>query len=293
MKIVLFGAGGQLGRTFMDVAQFHKINVSAYARSEADITNENTVLAILQEEKPDYVVNAAAYTAVDKAETEHELAFQINEAAVKNIALACKKYNTTLIHLSTDYVFDGEKNSAYVEDDTSNPINVYGLSKWKGEEVVRQTLEQYIILRVSWVFGLYGNNFVKTMLKLGREREAFNIVSDQVGCPTSTENISEIILEIINHLETKESNPFGTYHYCDSPVTNWHAFANKIFSEAKKYQPLKIKQVNAIKAVDYPTPAKRPMNSQMNCELIKSTFNIEQRSWEQSLNKLVKDLIEQ
>jgi len=293
MKIVLFGAGGQLGRTFTVVTQSQEIKVSSYPRDKADITNRKIIFSILERENPDYVVNAAAYTAVDKAEAEQERAFLINEVGVKNIAEACKKYNATLIHISTDYMFDGENSAAYIENDKPNPINVYGLSKWKGEEAVRQALDQHIILRVSWVFGLYGNNFVKTMLKLGSEREALNIVSDQIGCPTSTENISNVILEIIDHLETKSNKPFGTYHYCDSPVTNWHAFAKKIFSEAEKYQPLKIKQVNAIKTVDYPTPAKRPMNSQLNCELIKSTFDIEQRSWEKSLNKLVKELIEQ
>jgi len=290
MKIVLFGAGGQLGRTFSDIAQNRAIHLSAYTRSEVDITNENAVLSVLQKEQPDYVVNAAAYTAVDKAETDQAAAYGVNEIGVKNIALACKKNNVTLIHISTDYVFDGEKSHAYKEDDKPKPINVYGLSKWQGEEAVRRILDQHIILRVSWVFGFYGHNFVKTMLKIGQEREALNIVSDQLGCPTSTEHISEVILAIIDHLQTRDNKPYGTYHYCDSPVTNWHSFAKKIFSEAEKYQSLKIKQINAIDTADYPTPAKRPMNSQINCDRIKSEFDIEQRPWEQSLEKIVKEL---
>jgi len=290
MKVVLFGAAGQLGRTFSDIAQNRAIHLSAYTRSEVDITNEYAVLSVLQKEQPDYVVNAAAYTAVDKAETDQAAAYGVNEIGVKNIAFACKKNNATLIHISTDYVFDGKKSHAYKEDDEPNPVNVYGLSKCKGEEAVHYIIDQHIILRVCWVFGLYGHNFVKTMLKLGQEREALNIVSDQLGCPTSTEHISEVILAIIDHLHTKESKPYGTYHYSDSPVTNWHCFAKKIFSEAVKYQPFKIKQINAIGTADYPTPAKRPVNSQMNCDRIKSEFDIEQRSWEQSLEKIVKEL---
>jgi len=293
MKILLLGAGGQLGNTFIDVANKNNIDITAFNRSELDITDANALETVFTGIKPDFVVNAAAYTAVDKAETEHDQAFLINETGPKNIALACAKFDATLIHISTDYVFNGEKQSAFREDDITDPINAYGLSKWRGEEAVRNTLNKHIILRVSWVFGLHGNNFVKTMLQLAKERAELNIVGDQYGCPTATESISKVILTIIEQLNNGKDDVYGTYHYCDKPVTNWYEFAQQIFAEAEEYGQLKLTKTNKISTKQYTTPAKRPRNSEMDCSLIKKTFGIEQYDWQQALNKVIKELEQQ
>jgi dTDP-4-dehydrorhamnose reductase len=295
MKIVLLGANGQLGLTFVEVCKSNSdINLHAYTRDDIDITSETQLQQVLDTVKPEFVVNAAAYTAVDLAESEPLVAYQVNETAVRNIARACKKVSAALIHISTDYVFDGENKDAYVESDATHPRGIYGKSKLKSEEAIREVLEQHIILRVSWVFSAYRNNFVKTMLRLGKELESLGIVSDQQGSPTSTKHISQVILKIIAYLKTHSHSdkPYGTYHYCDKPFTNWFAFAEKIFQEAEKYQPLMVKQVNAITTDDYPTPAKRPMNSRLNCQLIEKTFGIKQYAWEESLKQVVKEIMQ-
>jgi len=291
MKILITGAGGQLGQTLSKkTADLHETVV--LDRRSLDITNLPDVEKIIEETKPECVINAAAYTAVDKAETETELAFEINRDGPKNLAIVCAKFDIPLIHVSTDYVFNGEKSSPYVETDEICPINVYGESKWQGEEAVRTACDKHIILRVSWVFGLYGHNFVKTIQRLARELEEFKIVADQQGCPTATENISRVILRIVDKFSDNDFSNYGTYHYCDSPATNWCEFAKVITEETSVYEDLMVKNILPNTTAGYPTPAARPQNSRMDCSKLQRDFGIEQYAWRDALKKMIKDLHE-
>jgi len=291
MKLLITGAGGQLGQTFTQLAAENH-EVIALDRNGLDITDEKAVAQKIADESPDFVISAAAYTAVDKAETEKELALAINQDGAKNLALACAQQNIPLIHLSTDYVFNGEKETAYIESDSSDPINYYGESKWRGEEAVRSALREHIILRVSWVFGFYNANFVKTMQRLAREREELKVVADQLGCPTSTENISKVLMQIVDQINQSGFDQYGTYHYCDLPESNWFEFASAIINETRKYETLAVKNILPITTEDFPTPAKRPRNSRMDCSRLKEVFDIDQYSWQVALEKLVKELSE-
>ncbi|MDX2164825.1 MAG: dTDP-4-dehydrorhamnose reductase [Gammaproteobacteria bacterium] len=266
MKILVTGAKGQVGSEIIKRLP----NCVAYDRDELDITDIKQIRNKIQEHMPNVVINCAAYTAVDKAESESDLAFLINKTGPENLAKVCEENKIFLMHLSTDYIFDGTKNAPYVETDQANPQSVYGESKWQGEEAVRKYCKNYLILRVSWVFGEYGHNFVKTMLRLAKEKTELKIVSDQVGCPTYAGDIADVLLSI-------SKNPkIGTYHYCGKPVTNWYEFAKVI---------LKDKDINIIpiKTTDYPTLAKRPQNSVLNCDLFTRTFNIGLSEWQNGL----------
>lgn len=291
MKLLITGAGGQLGQTLSQMAS-NQYDVIAYDRHSLDITDAKAVEGVITEIKPDCVVNAAAYTAVDKAETEKEQALAINRDGSANLAKVCAEQNIPLIHISTDYVFNGDKKTPYNEADDADPINVYGESKWAGEEAVRKTHAAHIILRVSWVFGFYGNNFVKTIQRLARERNELRVVADQQGCPTSTENISNVLLRIIEQVKQPGFEEFGTYHYCDAPDSNWHEFASAIVAETKKYETLAVENIQAITTEEFPTPAKRQSNSRMDCSKLKQVFGIERYSWQDALKKLVKELSE-
>lgn len=294
MKILVTGAGGQLGQTFVElcnaISEGKTIEVCVCNRAALDISNYSEVLAKIKQEKPDYVVNAAAYTAVDKAESDQEAAYLVNHTGAENLAKACAESNVSLIHISTDYVFDGSKAEPYLETDLAKPTGIYGLSKFRGEEAVRTHLERHIILRVSWVFGVYGNNFVKTIQRLAREREELKIVEDQQGCPTSTENISKVILAIIDKMNSASFEQYGTYHYCDEPESNWFEFANAIVDETRKHEELAVKEIKAIPSSEFPTPAARPMNSRLDCSKLKKIFNIDQHSWRLALGKMIAGL---
>lgn len=280
MKVLVTGANGQVGQEVVLLGQKKAWHVLAYSSQNLNITNAQQIADYMLKEKPDFVVNAAAYTKVDLAEDEKEQAFLVNATGVENLAKACKAQNAPLIHLSTDYIFDGKKPEAYVETDTANPQNAYGASKWAGEEVLRSIWENHIILRVSWVFGQHGNNFVKTMLKL-KDKDQLKIVADQQGSPTGARHIAEVIIKIIENLDCQ----FGTYHYTDAPFTTWYDFAKTIFDEAKL---LCHPELIAIAASEYPTKALRPLNSKLDCTKIKTTFGISQRLWNEELIQCLK-----
>jgi len=289
MKILITGAGGQLGQTLsVRMAEVHE--TLALDRKAFDITNRSMVDNIIAKNQPDCVINTAAYTAVDKAEDERSLAIKINRDGPENLAKVCEKYDIPLIHISTDYVFDGEKKSPYIENDVTKSINVYGESKGLGELAVREHCRKHIILRVSWVFGVHGHNFVKTIQRLSRELSTLNIVSDQQGCPTSTDNISSVLLRITDQIKSPDFDGWDTYHYCDTPESNWFEFAKVIVAETQKYETLAIKQLGSKLTVDYPTPAKRPKNSRMNCQKLKNQFGIAQYSWPEALKQMIKEL---
>ena len=286
MRILLTGANGQVGTEIK--RQGNGLALTSLDKHALDITDRAAVMDTFAVHKPTMVINAAAYTAVDKAETEPELAFNINQEGSLNLALACQKFKIPLIHLSTDYIFDGTKTSPYHEDDRACPIGVYAQSKWEGEQVIRKTIDQHLILRVSWVFGRQGQNFVKTILRLAQEREILTVVADQFGAPTYANNIAETVLALTTQL--KQNPAFGTYHYTNAPTTTWHAFATAIVQTAQPYYSLKTTTIQPIKTEDFPTKAKRPSNSCLDCAKIASVFNIQQQSWQLGLQALIKAL---
>lgn len=290
MKILLLGANGQVGRELPEVVQRSEdksVEVVALGRSQLDVTQETMVKQQISAIQPSIVINAAAYTAVDQAEKEPEAVFAVNRDAPGYIAKACANNNIPLIHISTDYVFDGEKEGAYQEEDSINPQSVYGKSKWEGEEAVRQNLVNHIILRTSWVFGVYGKNFVYTMIRLARQNEELRIVNDQQGCPTSAASIASALVAISLQIDNGENVGWGTYHYCGKPKTTWFQFAKAIFDCSKHKLDYKVKNVLPISTDEFPTPARRPQNSTLNCNKIRAAFHIEQADWKQDLQAML------
>ncbi|TDG37674.1 dTDP-4-dehydrorhamnose reductase [Pedobacter changchengzhani] len=278
-KILVIGAGGQLGQCLKTVANRRGIDeISFPAEQEANILNEEGLNILLQHEKPKYVINCAAYTAVDKAEDEVDLAKAVNEIGAGNLAEACKNSNATLIHVSTDFVFEGNEVKLLKEDDIANPINVYGVTKLAGEKLVESILPEHFIVRTSWLYSEYGNNFTKTMLKLGAERDELNIIADQIGTPTYAIDLANAIFDII----ALESNAFGIYHYSNEGITSWYDFAKAIFDISKTDV-----KVNPIPGSAYPTKAIRPAFSVMDKSKIKNTFNITIPYWRDSLVECV------
>src|SRR3990167_1815235 len=250
MKILVTGAHGQIGREICELAQHHH-EVFAYPKSQLDINHPRQIEQSLSTCLPDVVINTAAYTAVDKAEQEYELAFAINREGVKNLALACKQYQIPLLHISTDYIFNGAKSFPYLEDDLASPLNIYGQSKWQGEEALRECYQQHIILRTSWVFGQFSHNFVKTILRLASEKKELRIVSDQIGCPTAAAAIAQTLLDIAQQIQYGKKF-WGTYHYCSHPPVSWYEFAQEILNQGQIYLPLVTETVSPIKTEHYP-----------------------------------------
>jgi dTDP-4-dehydrorhamnose reductase len=293
MKILLTGKNGQVGfelaKKLITLGE-----VIATDREELDLTNTDAIRAFIDQTKPDIIINPVAYTAVDKAESEPEMAYQINVTAPEVLAEKASELNIPLVHFSTDYVFDGLKKEAYVEADKTNPQSVYGKTKCEGEEKIR-THEKHIILRTSWVFGSHGNNFLKTMLRLIQEKDSLNIVGDQWGSPTSGSMLADVTFKIVDGiLKNKNFNDYGTYHVTNEGETNWHAYASLIASEAMKLH-LKVTctpdKIHPILSSEYPTAAKRPSNSRLNTDKLKKTFMLELPYWESELKRVLKEII--
>lgn len=280
MNILITGAGGQVGQELQKLLP----DAHALTHSQLDISNVLAVQNAVQTIQPQIIINAAAYTAVDRAEEESEKAHLINHIGAKNLAIAAQQQNAILLHISTDYVFDGNKTEPYSETDASNPQSVYGKSKLLGEQAVLQHCEKAMILRTAWVFGRYGKNFVKTMLQLGTTHNHLRIVADQFGSPTEAQDIA-------NALICMAKNPqFGIYHYSGMPYVSWFEFAQKIFQAAEKQSILHAPQLEAITSEEYPTAAKRPKNSRLNLDKITNTFGILPCDWQSHLNDLKKYL---
>ncbi|MCG8706890.1 dTDP-4-dehydrorhamnose reductase [Brenneria sp. 4F2] len=281
MKVLLTGANGQLGRCFQDRLP-EGWQVWATDAVELDITKREDVMDAVKNYQPDVIVNAAAYTAVDKAESEPVLAALINETGPENLALAAKEVGARLVHVSTDYVFDGTATRPYVETDPTNPLGVYGKTKLDGENAVSRVLPDAIIIRTAWVFSEYGNNFVKTMLRLAKDRDELGIVADQRGCPTYAGDIAQAIIDL---LQKKADG--GIYHFCGDEEISWHGFAEVIFSQALKKGTLaKIPQVKPITTEQYPTPASRPAYSSLNCNKIEK-LGVKPSNWEQAISDII------
>ncbi|SHK31807.1 dTDP-4-dehydrorhamnose reductase [Epilithonimonas mollis] len=282
-RILVIGGNGQLGHCLQKLApKYHDLyDFNFTGSSVLDITDYKQVDLVFAEYQPDFVINASAYTAVDLAETEVENAFAVNAEGVGNLASVCKDNNAILIHVSTDYVFDGETNLNYAEDDFTNPIGVYGTSKRKGEELALDNNPETVILRTSWLYSEFNKNFVKTMLHLFEVKDQLGIVGDQFGQPTNANDLAEAIMDIID----SGKKVFGIYHFSNYPETTWFDFANKI----KEFSGSEIK-LKSITTEEFPTPAKRPKRSTMSLDKIENDYNIEPKHWEKSLRDCIEIL---
>ena len=288
MTLLLTGADGQVGREIQRLALQDDHPIVALNRRGLDITDADAVMQVVRETGPAMIVNAAAYTAVDKAEDEPALAFRVNRDGAANLARAAGEAGIPLVHLSTDYVFDGTSPRPYLETNLVAPIGVYGHSKWEGEEAIRQRLHHHLIIRVSWVFGVHGNNFVKTMLRLAGERHALRVVADQRGGPTYAGHIAALILDLYRQIVNQETISWGTYHFCGSPVTSWHAFAEAILHTGRQKGLLdRSVAVHPIATADYPTRARRPANSALDCRKIDAYFGIHLKAWQAGLDDML------
>ena len=281
-KILVIGAAGQLGQCLKTVAARRGVNEIVFpTEKEANILEKEQLIDLLNHEKPAFVINCAAYTAVDKAEDEQEICKAINETGAINLAKACLVSNATLIHVSTDFVFEGNEVKLLKEDDIAKPINVYGQTKLDGELALAKILPEHYILRTSWLYSEYANNFVKTMLKLGADRDELNVIADQVGTPTYAIDLANAIFDII----FAGKKDYGIYHYSNEGVTSWFDFATAIFAISNT-----VVKVNPIPGSAYPTKAVRPSFSVMDKSKIKNTFNLTIPYWRDSLVECIKKL---
>jgi dTDP-4-dehydrorhamnose reductase len=274
--ILVFG-NGQLGQELTRMGVAGRVPLVTLSRAQADITNRAAIAEALRRHSPTLVVNAAAYTKVDLAETEVEAARQGNEVGPAIVAQACAAAGVPLVQISTDYVFDGRKRDAYVEGDPIAPIGAYGRSKAAGERAVRQATAHHLIMRTSWIYGEFGHNFLKTMLRLATARDELRVVDDQRGCPTSTRDLADAILRIAPRLVARDE-VWGTYHFAGSGVTTWHGFASRIVAAQAPITGRK-PRVTAITSAEFPTPARRPANSELDCSLFARTFGFGGRPW--------------
>lgn len=281
-KTLILGASGQLGQCLKEIAtNEHVYNFIFISKERGDILNKDELQSFLKEQEPSYVINCAAYTAVDKAEDEVEIARNINAVGAGNLAQICSDLDITLIHVSTDFVFEGNIPRPLVEEDIANPISIYGLTKLEGENAIRNHLKEHFILRTSWLYSEYGSNFVKTMLRLGDSHKELKVIADQIGTPTYAIDLAKCILEIIK----QDSNHYGTYHYSNEGTASWFDFAKAIFD----INGNDIK-VRPIPTSEYVTKAVRPAFSVMDKTKIKTRLGIEVPHWRESLEKCLKRL---
>ena len=287
IKLLIVGAKGQVGSCLRQLVQT-SWQVLAVDRDELDIRDREAVLRTVGQWKPQVIINAAAHTAVDKAESEIEASYAINRNGPAYLAAAAQQIGAILLHISTDYVFAGDKDGLYAENDAVSPQGVYGASKLAGELAVAQHCPRHLILRTAWVFGEHGNNFVKTMLRLGAQRDTLGIVADQFGGPTYAGDIAAALLAIAEKAVTvPETVAWGVYHFAGEPHVNWYQFAQAIFDKAVEQQLLaKAPLLNALTTADYPTPAKRPANSRLDCRKIFTEFGIQPSDWHKALKNI-------
>ena len=284
MKLVVTGAGGQVGRALQEQAE--GVDLVVLDRAGLDVADAPSARRAVEAHAPDAVVNLAAYTAVDRAESEPERAFAINRDGAAHLAAACAEAGLPLLHVSTDYVFDGSKGAPYAEDDAPNPLGVYGRSKWEGEEAIRATLPEHVIVRTAWVFGAHGHNFVRTILRLAGERETLRVVADQRGCPTAAGDLAVALLQIARAV-TEQPGHWGTYHFAGQPPTTWHGFAEAIVEEARLNRPLAVREVLPIRTDEYSTAARRPFEVMLDCTKVGEAFGIEAPPWRPALARVV------
>ncbi|WP_018985182.1 dTDP-4-dehydrorhamnose reductase [Methylophilus methylotrophus] len=295
MKLLLTGCNGQLGfelqRSLAPLAE-----VVAIGSADCDLSDEAALRSLIQKVKPDGIINPAAYTAVDKAETDTEQARKVNADAPRIIGDEASKLGAFVIHFSTDYVFEGIGEQFYKESDATNPQNIYGLTKRDGECALQQSCPQSLIMRTSWVVGAHGGNFAKTMLRLAAERDSLSVVADQYGAPTSAALLADVTAQLVGRIRQQglQGFPFGLYHVVASGVTNWHAYAQFVIAEAiKAGKAIKVQPetIKPIATSDYPVPAKRPANSRLDTSLFQKTFNLLLPHWEHGVSHVLKQIL--
>jgi dTDP-4-dehydrorhamnose reductase len=279
MKILVTGYTGQLGYDVVREGLNYGFEMVGVGSKDLEITNEHAVMKFVQEIQPDAIIHCAAYTAVDRAEDDKENCWNVNVEGTKNLAAAAKEVNAKFMYISTDYVFNGEGEYPFVEKDEPSPIGYYGITKWEGEKVVQSLLKEWFIVRISWVFGLNGNNFVKTMLRLAETRNVLNVVGDQVGSPTNTFDLSRLLLDMI------QTDQYGIYHATNEGFCSWSDFAKEIFRLADKNV-----QVHSISTEEYPTRAVRPKNSRMSKQKLMDKGFKPLPRWENSLAEFIRQL---
>ncbi|MFV0447967.1 MAG: dTDP-4-dehydrorhamnose reductase [Vibrio sp.] len=286
MKILITGCNGQVGYCLTERLK-NKADVLALDYDGLDITDQQAVFDTVTGFKPDYIINAAAHTAVDRAEQEVELSYAINRDGPKYLAEAAQQVNAVMLHISTDYVFDGEGERPYAETDKTDPQSVYGRTKLKGEQAVAQSCEKHLILRTAWVFGEHGSNFVKTMLRLAQTRDELSIVGDQFGGPTYAGDIADALIAMVEFVEQGNQPEWGIYHFAGMPYASWFDFAATIFKLAENKAVLaKQPTISAIPTSTYPTPAKRPASSRLDCSKINNQFGIKPSDWNAALENI-------
>lgn len=292
MKILVTGGKGQLARSLVEAAGGRGIDLMALGRPAMELTDPNSIERAVKETAPDFVINTAAYTAVDKAEEESELAIAVNRYGAGMLAALCHQSHIPIIHLSTDYVFDGSRKTPYTETDPTNPLGLYGHSKRQGEKAVIANNPHHIILRTAWLYSPFGHNFVKTMLRLANTRNEMNVVDDQYGCPTYASHVAEGILEIIEKLGNgvPSEDPWGIYNIAGTGETSWCGFAREIFAQSEKRDGPTAK-VHPITTEQYSTPARRPANSRLNCTKLKRVFGIALPDWREGTADCVARLV--
>ena len=288
--IAIVGSNGQLGWELVRQGNTLGRKMLALGSADIDVTRSESIAGCLKAGSVQLVINAAAYTAVDLAETEKKRAFEVNRDGPANLAGFCARAGIPLIHVSTDYVFDGSKADAYREDDPVAPIGIYGQSKAAGETEVRRISPRHLIVRTAWLYGVHGHNFVKTMLRLRREKKTIKVVDDQTGCPTYAADLARAILLMTDHILGGKKTPWGTYHYCGAGSVTWCGFAKAIFEIAAKHEAVDTPKVMPITSAEYPTPVKRPANSVLDCSKIENQFGIQPRPWIDSLTDMIDTL---
>ncbi len=290
MRVLITGAHGQVGCELKRRAPA-AFDVLALGSTELDIRDAGRTSTVLADLQPQLIINAAAYTAVDRAESEPEKAWAINCQGVENLAKSVEPLGIPVFHISTDYVFAGDSARPYRETDPLNPLGVYGASKLGGEKVLQATCPRHLILRTSWVFGAHGNNFVKTMLRLGRERNEISVVADQRGGPTSAASIADALWSLALRYQSDTELQWGVYHFSGAPTCSWHEFALEILRLGKKHGLIQNMPVlRAITSAEYPTPAARPTSSALDCTKLRQTYNIGQPSWVDELGQVLLEL---
>ncbi len=291
LKILITGSNGQLGRELVLEGQKIDFEIIATGHAELDITKPAQIEKQLAQYQPALVVNTAAYTAVDAAESDPDIAFRVNRDGPANLAAACVEMGIPLIQISTDYVFNGRKKKPYAESDPVSPLGVYARSKAAGEDQVRSLLPAHIILRTSWLYGVFGRNFVKTMMALGKEKKVIKVVDDQFGSPTSAKDLAEAVLTLARHIKNGSDISWGTYHYCGQGITTWEQFAEEIFDIMRKSGCKQVAKVAPITTAEFPTVAKRPFFSVLDCSLVTRQFGIHLKPWQESLKTAIDRII--
>ena len=291
MKIIVLGKNGQLGQCLLEQTSSSALESNAatfttqiFEKSECDLTNSHQVREVFLTYAPDVIINAAAYTAVDSAEDNLELADNLNHKAVSHLAKLCYEFDSVLIHISTDYVFDGRSSTPYSENAPTSPQSVYGATKLLGEQAIAASKCKQIIIRSAWIFSEHGSNFLKTMLRLGDEKDHLSVVDDQYGTPTYAQDLARAILATLPYI-ANNTCPWGTYHYAGNSTVSWFEFAQQIFSSAKALSLKTPEKLSAIATTEYPTPAPRPAYSSLSTELFTGTFAMKPSDWRAGIDR--------